>query len=51
MWTVLRSNIHTMPWLKVIYADNNYVWQQNGAPAHTFAVPIGQASGLKTFGF
>ena len=35
MCTVLRSDIHSTPWLKATYPDNNYVWQQNGAPAHT----------------
>ena len=24
-----------LPWLKTTYPENNYVWQQNGAPAHT----------------
>ena len=35
MCTVLRSDIHSVPWLKATYPDNNYVWQQNGASAHT----------------
>ena len=35
MCTLLRSNIHSTPWLNAFYPDNIYVWQQNGAFAHT----------------
>jgi transposase len=26
---------HVLPWIKANYPDGNYVWQQDGAPAHT----------------
>jgi len=32
-YKVLRYTV--LPWLKATYPDNNYVWQQDGAPAHT----------------
>lgn len=32
-YKVLRYTI--LPWLKATYPANNYVWQQDGAPAHT----------------
>ena len=32
-YKVLRYTV--LPWLKAAYPGNNYVWQQDGAPAHT----------------
>ena len=33
MYYILRYTV--LPWLKATYPDNNYVWQQNEAAAHT----------------
>lgn len=34
-YRVLRFNV--LPWIKANYPQGNYVWQQDGAPAHTSA--------------
>ena len=32
-YSLMRYKV--LPWLKENYPNNNYVWQQDGAPAHT----------------